>query len=160
MTRELIEKDIFEKVKVDYEAFVSELKTNNNYDFFKSLDSFAQRIAFLNSSYSYGIDFYRDRVYANIYGYSYRITKSFTFENYENAVKSGYYYTVDIDKYIKENPIFAFADDKTRELILAKTVFKDFKNTIFYGNFIPVKIFNNIHNSFLDFVYGKIKAIF
>lgn len=130
MTRELIEKDIFEKVKVDYEAFVSELKANGNYDFFKSLDSFTQRIAFLNSSHSYGIEFYRDRVYANIYGYSYRITKSFTFENYENAVKSGYYYAVDIDKYIKENPIFNFADAKTREQILAKTVFKDFKNDV------------------------------
>ena len=130
MTRELIEKDIFEKVKVDYEAFVSELKANGNYDFFNSLDRFAQRIAFLNSSHSYGIDFYRDRVYANIYGYSYRITKSFTFENYENAIKSGYYYAVDIDKYIKENPIFNFADVKTQELILSKTVFKDFKNDV------------------------------
>lgn len=130
MTREMIEKDIFEKVKADYEAFVSELKSNGNYDFFKSLDKFAQRIAFLNSSHSYGIEFYRDHVYANIYGYSYRITKSFTFENYENAVKSGYYYAVDIDKYIEANPIFKLADDKTREMILAKTVFKDFKNDI------------------------------
>ena len=130
MTRAEIEKNIFEKVKADYEAFVSELKTNGNYDFFKSLDEFAQRIAFLNSSYSYGIEFYRDRVYNAIFGYSYRITKSFTFENYENAVKSGYYYAVDIDKYIKENPIFELADVKTREQILAKTVFKDFKNNI------------------------------
>ena len=130
MTREMIEKDIFDKVKADYEAFVSELKVNGNYDFFKSLDNFAQRIAFLNSSHSYGIDFYRDRVYNAIFGYSYRITKSFTFENYENAVKSGYYYAVDIDKYIKENPIFNFADVKTQELILSKTVFKDFKNTV------------------------------
>ena len=130
MTRAEIEKDIFEKVKVDFEAFVSELKANGNYDFFKSLDEFAQRIAFLNSSYSYGIDFYRDRVYNAIFGYSYRITKSFTFENYENAVKSGYYYAVDIDKYIKENPIFELADVKTREQILAKTIFKDFKNDV------------------------------
>lgn len=130
MTREMIEKDIFEKVKADYEAFVSELKANGNYNFFKSLDKFAQRIAFLNSSYSYGIEFYRDYIYNAIFGYSYRITKSFTFENYENAVKSGYYYAVDIDKYIKENPIFKLANDKTREQILAKTVFKDFKNDI------------------------------
>lgn len=130
MTRAEIEKNLFEKVKADFEAFVSELKANGNYDFFKSLDKFAQRIAFLNSSHSYGIEFYRDCVYNAIFGYSYRITKSFTFENYENAVKSGYYYTVDIDKYIKENPIFVFADDKTRELILSKTVFKDFKNDI------------------------------
>ena len=130
MTRELIERDIFDKVKADYEAFINDLKENGNYDFFKSLDSFAQRIAFLNSSYSYGIEFYRDCVYNAIFGYSYRITKSFTFENYENAVKSGYYYAVDIDKYIKENPIFELADVKTREQILAKTVFKDFKNDV------------------------------
>ena len=130
MTRAEIEKNIFEKVKADYEAFVSELKANGNYDFFKSLDEFAQRIAFLNSSYSYGIEFYRDCVYNAIFGYSYRITKSFTFENYENAVKSGYYYAVDIDKYIQANPIFELTDDKTRELILAKTVFKDFKNAV------------------------------
>ena len=130
MTRAEIEKNIFEKVKADYEAFVSELKANGNYDFFKSLDRFAQRIAFLNSSHSYGIEFYRDCVYNAIFGYSFRITKSFTFENYENAVKSGYYYAVDIDKYIKENPIFELADVKTREQILAKTVFKDFKNTV------------------------------
>lgn len=127
MTRAEIEKDIFEMIKADYEAFVSELKANGNYDFFKSLDKFAQRIAFLNSSHSYGIEFYRDRVYANIYGYSYRITKSFTFENYENAVKSGYYYPVDIDGYIRANPIFGLADDKARELILSKTIFKEFK---------------------------------
>ena len=130
MTREMIEKDVFDKVKADYEAFINDLKANGNYDFFKSLDKFAQRIAFLNSSYSYGIEFYRDYVYNAIFGYSYRITKSFTFENYENAVKSGYYYTVDIDRYIKENPIFELADVKTRERILAKTVFKDFKNDI------------------------------
>ena len=127
MTRAEIEKDIFEMINADYEAFVSELKANGNYDFFKSLDKFAQRIAFLNSSHSYGIEFYRERVYANIYGYSYRITKSFTFENYENAVKSGYYYPVDIDGYIRANPIFGLADDKARELILSKTIFKAFK---------------------------------
>ena len=130
MTRAEIENDIFETVRADYEAFVKNLKANGNYDFFKTLDKFAQRIAFLNSSYSYGIDSYRDSVYNAIFGYSYRITKSFTFENYENAVKSGYYYTVDIDRYIKENPIFKLANDKTREQILAKTVFKDFKNDI------------------------------
>lgn len=130
MTRVEIEKDIFERVKADYEAFIKNLKANGNYDFFKTLDKFAQRIAFLNSSHSYGIDSYRDCVYNAIFGYSYRITKSFTFENYENAVKSGYYYTVDIDRYIKENPIFKLANDKTREQILAKTVFKDFKNDI------------------------------
>ena len=130
MTRAEIEKNIFEKVKADYEAFINDLKANGNYDFFKSLDKFAQRIAFLNSNYSYGIEFYRDYIYNAIFGYSYRITKSFTFENYENAVKSGYYYAVDIDKYIKENPIFELADVKTREQILAKTVFKDFKNDI------------------------------
>ena len=130
MTRAEIENDIFEMVKADYEAFVKNLKANGNYDFFKTLDKFTQRIAFLNSSHSYGIESYRDRVYANIYGYSYRIIKSFTFENYENAVKSGYYYPVDIDRYIKENPIFKLANDKTREQILAKTVFKDFKNDI------------------------------
>ena len=130
MTRESIEKDIFDKVKADYEAFINDLKANGNYDFFKSLDKFAQRIAFLNSNYSYGIEFYRDCVYNAIFGYSYRITKSFTFENYENAVKSGYYYAVDIDKYIKANPIFEFADVKTRELILSKTIFKDFKNDV------------------------------
>ena len=130
MTRAEIEKKIFELIKSDYEAFVNGLKENGNYDFFKSLDSFAQRMAFLKSMDSHGIDFYRDRVYNAIFGYSYRITKSFTFENYENAVKSGYYYAVDIDKYIKENPIFELADVKTREQILAKTVFKDFKNDI------------------------------
>ena len=130
MTRAEIENNIFELIKSDYEKFVSELKANGNYDFFKSLDKFAQRIAFLNSSHSYGIEFYRERVYANIYGYSYRITKSFTFENYENAVKSGYYYPVDIDGYIRANPIFGLADDKARELILSKTIFKDFKNEV------------------------------
>ena len=130
MTREMIEKDIFEKVKADYEAFVKDLKANGNYDFFKTLDNFTQRMAFLKSSYSYGIEFYRDYAYNAIFGYSHRITKSFTFKNYENAVKSGYYYAVDIDKYIKENPIFELADVKTREQILAKTVFKDFKNDI------------------------------
>lgn len=130
MTREMIEKDIFEKVKADYEAFIKELKVNGNYDFFKTLDKFTQRMAFLNSSYSWGINYYRGRIYANIYG-SYRISKSFTFENYENAVKSGYYNPgLDIDKYIKANPIFEFADDKTRELILSKTIFKEFKNTV------------------------------
>ena len=130
MTRAEIEKKIFELIKSDYETFVRGLKENGNYDFFKSLDSFTQRMAFLKSTDSQGIDWYRDCVYDAIFGYSYRITKSFTFENYENAVKSGYYYTVDIDKYIKENPIFNFADVKTREQILAKTVFKDFKNDI------------------------------
>ena len=130
MTREMIENDIFELIKSDYEKFVYGLKANGNYDFFKSLDSFAQRMAFLKSMDSHGIEFYRDSAYNAIFGYSYRITKSFTFENYENAIKSGYYYTVNIDKYIKENPIFELADVKTREQILAKTVFKDFKNTV------------------------------
>lgn len=130
MTRESIEKDIFEFIKRDYETFVYGLKENGNYDFFKSLDSFAQRMAFLKSMDSHGIEFYRDCVYNAIFGYSYRITKSFTFENYENAIKSGYYYTVDINKYIEANPIFKLADDKTREMILSKTVFKDFKNTV------------------------------
>ena len=130
MTRAEIENNIFELIKSDYGKFVCGLKENGNYDFFKSLDSFTQRIAFLNSSHSYGIESYRDRVYANIYGFSYRISKSFTFENYENAVKSGYYYPVDIDGYIKANPIFRLADDKTRELILRKTIFKEFKNVV------------------------------
>ena len=131
MTREMIENDIFELIKSDYEKFVYGLKANGNYDFFKSLDNFTQRMAFLKSTDSHGIDWYRDCVYDAIFGYSYRITKSFTFENYENAVKSGYYNPgLDIDKYIKANPIFEFADVKTRELILSKTVFKDFKNTV------------------------------
>ena len=130
MTREMIEKDIFEMVKADYEEFVQNLKAHNNYDFFKTLDKFAQRMAFLKSSYSCGVESYRDRVYANIYGFSYRISKSFTFENYENAVKSCYYYPTDIDAYIRANPIFGFADDKARELILSKTIFKDFKNRV------------------------------
>lgn len=129
MTRAEIEKDIFETVKADYEAFVKNLKENGNYDFFKSLDSFAQRMAFLKSMDSQGITWYRERVYYAIFG-CYRISKSFTFKNYENAVKSGYYYAVDIDKYIKENPIFGLADVKTQEQILAKTVFKGFKNDI------------------------------
>lgn len=127
MTRAEIEKDIFEWVKADYEAFVKDLKANNNYDFFKTLDNFTQRMAFLKSSYSHGVELYRDHVYANIYGFSYRISKSFTFENYENAIKSGYYYPVDIDGYIRANPIFGLADDKARELILSKTIFKEFK---------------------------------
>ena len=130
MTRVEIEKDIFEKVKADYEAFIQNLKANNNYDFFKTLDKFAQRMAFLKSSHSCGVEFYRDRVYANIYG-SYRFLKSFTFENYENAIKTGYYNPVlDIDKYIKANPIFELTDNKTRELILRKTIFKNFKNVV------------------------------
>lgn len=130
MTRVEIEKDIFEWVKADYEAFVKDLKANGNYDFFKTLDKFAQRMAFLKSSYSHGVETYRDHVYANIYGFSYRILKSFTFENYENAVKSGYYYPVDIDGYIRVNPIFGLADDKARELILSKTIFKEFKTQV------------------------------
>ena len=130
MTRAEIENDIFEFIKSDYEKFVLELKANGNYDFFKSLDNFAQRMAFLKSMDSYGIDWYRDRVYNAIFGYSYRITKTFTFKNYENAIKSGYYYPVDIDKHIKANPIFGLTDDKTRELILSKTIFKDFKNVV------------------------------
>lgn len=130
MTRAEIEKNILEFVKDDYEVFVNELKANNNYDFFKSMDKFARRVAFLKSAYSNGIEKYRNRVYNAIFGYSYRVTKSFTFENYENAVKSGYYHTVDIDKYIQENPILKLADDKARELILSKTVFKDFKDEI------------------------------
>ena len=129
MTRAEIENDIFEFIKSDYEKFVLELKANGNYDFFKSLDNFTQRIAFLNSGYSYGIDSYRNHVYANIYG-SYRFLKSFTFENYENAIKSGYYYLVYIDEYIKANPIFELTDHKTRELILSKTFFKNFKNIV------------------------------
>ena len=129
MTREMIENDIFEFIKSDYEKFVLELKTNGNYDFFKTLDNFTQRMAFLKSNYSYGIESYRDRVYANIYG-SYRFLKSFTFENYENAIKTGYYYPVDIDKHIKANPIFGLTDNKTQELILSKTIFKDFKNVV------------------------------
>ena len=130
MTRAEIENNIFEFIKSDYEVFVYELKEKGNYDFFKSLDSFAQRMAFLKSMDSHGIECYRDYVYKAIFGYSYRISKSFTFENYENAVKSGYYYAVDIDKYIKENPIFELTDNKTREMILSKTVFKDFKNDV------------------------------
>ena len=131
MTRVEIENNIFEMVKADYEAFVQNLKANNNYDFFKTLDKFAQRMAFLKSSYSHGVESYRDRVYANIYGFSYRISKSFTFKNYEIAVKSGFYNPgLDIDKYIKANPIFNFADDKTRELILSKTIFKEFKTQV------------------------------
>ena len=118
-------------IKSDYEKFVLELKTNGNYDFFKTLDNFAQRMAFLKSMDSHGIEWYRDRIYYAIFGYSYRITKSFTFENYENAIKSGYYNPgLDIDKYIKANPIFELADNKTRELILSKTVFKNFKNVV------------------------------
>lgn len=131
MTRAEIEKDIFEFIKSDYEKFVLELKANGNYDFFKSLDSFAQRIAFLKSTDSHGIDWYRDRIYNAIFGYSYRITKSFTFENYKKAIESGYYYPgLDIDKYIKANPIFELADNKTRELILSKTIFKGFKKIV------------------------------
>ena len=130
MTREMIEKDIFEFIKSDYEKFVLELKTNGNYDFFKTLDNFTQRMAFLKSINSHGIDWYRDYVYNAIFGYSYRITKSFTFENYENAIETGYYYPVDIDKHIKANPIFGLTDNKTLELILSKTIFKDFKNVV------------------------------
>ena len=130
MTREMIEKDIFEFIKSDYEKFVLELKTNGNYDFFKTLDNFTQRMVFLKSINSHGIDWYRDYVYNAIFGYSYRITKSFTFENYENAIETGYYYPVDIDKHIKANPIFGLTDNKTRELILSKTIFKDFKNVV------------------------------
>ena len=130
MTRVEIENNIFELIKSDYEKFVYGLKANGNYDFFKSLDNFTQRMAFLKSTDSHGIDWYRDCVYDAIFGYSYRITKSFTFENYENAIKSGYYYPVDIDKHIKANPIFGLADDKARELILSKTIFKDFKNVV------------------------------
>lgn len=130
MTRVEIEKDIFEWVKADYEEFVNDLKANGNYDFFKTLDNFTQRMAFLKGSYSHGVETYRDHVYANIYGFSYRISKSFTFENYENAVKSGYYNPVDIDGYIRANPIFGLADDKARELILSKTIFKEFKTQV------------------------------
>lgn len=131
MTRVEIENNIFELIKSDYEKFVYELKENGNYDFFKSLDNFTQRMAFLKSTDSHGIDWYRDCVYDAIFGCSYRITKSFTFENYENAVKSGYYNPgLDIGKYIKANPIFEFADNKTRELILSKTIFKNFKNVV------------------------------
>ena len=130
MTRVEIENNIFELIKSDYEKFVYGLKANGNYDFFKSLDNFTQRMAFLKSTDSHGIDWYRDCVYDAIFGYSYRITKSFTFENYENAIKSGYYYPVDIDKHIKANPIFGLADDKAREVILSKTIFKDFKNVV------------------------------
>ena len=130
MTRVEIENNIFELIKSDYEKFVYGLKANGNYDFFKSLDNFTQRMAFLKSTDSHGIDWYRDCVYDAIFGYSYRITKTFTFENYENAIKSGYYYVVDIDEYIKVNPIFELADNKTRELILSKTFFKNFKNIV------------------------------
>lgn len=130
MTKVEIENDIFELIKSDYEKFVYGLKANGNYDFFKSLDKFAQRIAFLNNMDSHGIDWYRERVYNAIFGYSYRITKTFTFENYEKAIKSGYYYVVDIDEYIKVNPIFELADKKTRELILSKTFFNNFKNIV------------------------------
>lgn len=130
MTRVEIEKDIFEWIKADYEEFVNDLKANGNYDFFKTLDNFTQRMAFLKSSYSHGVETYRGHVYASIYGFPYRISKSFTFENYENAIKSGYYYPVDIDGYIRANPIFGLADDKARELILSKTIFKDFKNEV------------------------------
>lgn len=130
MTRAEIENNIFELIKNDYEKFVYGLKANGNYDFFKSLDNFTQRMAFLKSTDSHGIDWYRDCVYDAIFGYSYRITKSFTFENYENAVKSGYYYVVAIDEYIKANPIFELADNKTQELILSKTFFKNFKNIV------------------------------
>ena len=129
MTRAEIEKNIFEKVKADYEAFAKNLKANGNYDFFKSLDRFAQRMAFLKSMDSQGITWYRESVYYAIFG-CYRISKSFTFKNYENAVKSGYYNSVDIDRYIKSNPILEFADDKTREMILSKTIFQNFKNVI------------------------------
>ena len=130
MTRAEIENNIFEFVKTDYEVFVNELKADNNYDFFKSLDKFARRVAFLKSANSHGIEHYRDCVYNAIFGCSYRATKSFTFENYENAVKSGYYYAVNIDKYVQVNPIFELADDKAKELILSKTIFKDFKNEV------------------------------
>ena len=130
MTRAEIEKDIFETVKADYEAFVKNLKANGNYDFFKTLDSFAQRMAFLKSMDSQGINWYRERVNYAIFG-CYRISKSFTFKNYENAVKSGYYDPgVDIDRFIKSNPILDFADDKTREMILGKTIFQNFKNVV------------------------------
>ena len=130
MTRAEIEKNIFEFIKSDYEAFVHRLKENGNYDFFKSLDSFAQRMAFLKSMDSHGIDGYRKYVYYAIFG-CYRISKSFTLKNYENAVKSGYYVPgVDIDRCIKSNPILDFADDKTREMILGKTIFTNFKNVI------------------------------
>ena len=129
MTKAEIEKDIFETVKADYEAFVKNLKANGNYDFFKTLDSFAQRMAFLKSMDSQGITWYRERVYYAIFG-CYRISKSFTFKNYENAVKSGYYSSVDIDRYIKLNPILVLVDDKTREMILSKTIFQSFKNVI------------------------------
>ena len=130
MTRVEIENNIFELIKSDYEKFVYGLKANGNYDFFKSLDNFTQRMAFLKSTDSHGIDWYRECVYNAIFGHSYRITKTFTFENYENAIKSGYYYVVDIDEYIKANPIFELADYKTRELILSKTFFKNFKNIV------------------------------
>ena len=129
MTKAEIEKDIFETVKADYEAFVKNLKENGTYDFFKTLDSFAQRMAFLKSMDSQGINWYRERVYYAIFG-CYRISKSFTFKNYENAVKSGYYRGEDIDRYIKSNPILEFADDKTREMIFGKTIFQNFKNII------------------------------
>lgn len=128
MTNMEIRNSLYEVIKKDYESFVETVKKNNNYDFFRSLDNFAQRVAFLKSNKSHGLNFYRNYIYKFIYGDGFRI---FSFDAYDRATKIGYYHTSKTpEQLLLENKILMYVDNSTQEEILEKTVYKDFRKRI------------------------------
>lgn len=128
MTNMEIRNNLYEVIKKDYESFIETVKKNNNYDFFKSLDNFAQRVAFLKSNESRGLNFYRNYIYKFIYGDGFR---TFSFNAYDRATKIGYYHPSKTpDKLLLENKILMYVDNSTKEEILEKTVYQDFRKRI------------------------------
>lgn len=128
MTNMEIRNSLYEVIKKDYEDFIKIVKDNDGYDFFKSLDNFAQRVAFLTSGESHGLNYYRKYIYKYIYGDSLR---TFSFDAYDRATKIGYYHPYKTpEQLLLENKIFMFVDNSTKEEILEKTVYKDFRKTI------------------------------
>ena len=128
MTNMEIRNSLYEVIKKDYESFIKAVKKNNNYDFFRSLDNFAQRIVFLKSNEYHGLNFYRGYIYKFIYGDGFR---TFSFDAYDRATKIGYYHTSKTpEQILLENKILMNVDNSVREEILRKTVYKDFKKSI------------------------------
>lgn len=128
MTNMEIRNNLYEVIKKDYESFIETVKKNGNYDFFRSLDNFAQRIAFFKSSESHSLNYYRNYIYKFIYGDGFR---TFSFDAYDRATKIGYYHSYKTpEQLLSENNILMYANESTREEILEKTVYQDFRKRI------------------------------
>lgn len=128
MTRNEMENSLYTMIKGDFERFSESLKKSGNYDFFKSLNKFAQRIAFLKSKESHGINYYRRCAYALVFGNKPIV---FSFDAYDRATKMGLIYSSKKpEAYITENEILRRVENDMKEKVLGMTVYKDFNKAM------------------------------